>query len=200
MTSEDPMLVADQTFREWWGNPAEVFQFDASKVKAGREPHLERLQILYWPHEENAGLSRLATVGMSSRMMRGVMHRAEITYRIRSAISPEELPAVVRFLANLAVHPFVHQTGFDWGHALNLPHGLPGFPGSEAVLFHSALPGDPFDTAASNAGPVRVLNLIPLSTEEISLQRTQGTPALVAYFERNHIDVLSPRPENPNRQ
>ncbi len=195
MISDSPSSVVNLAFRESWGEPAEVFQFDASQVKAGRQPQLERLQILQWNPDERAAVTRFVTLGMSSRAMLGVMHRAELCYRKRGRISSEELPRILRFLANLAVHPFVHQTCFDWGHTLKLPVEPPGFPGCEAVLFHSALPGDPPDTLPSDSGPVRMLNLIPLSASEILLQRTQGTPALVAHFDRHRVDFLSPRPD-----
>jgi hypothetical protein len=154
---------------------------------------LERLQILQWNPDGAVALPRFITLGMSSRPMLGVTHRAELCYRKRGELPPEELPQIVRFLANLAIHPFVHQTCFDWGHALKLPRNLPGFPGCEAVLFHSALPGDPADTLPTASGPVRLLNVIPLTASEILLQRTQGTPALVAHFDRHRVDFLSPR-------
>ncbi len=193
MNAESPIALADRTFREWWGEPAEVFQFDASQVKPGRQPQLERLCILYWPAEEEHGLSRFATAGMSSRSMLGAMHRAELCYRKRGPVPPDELSQAVRFLANLAVHPFVHHTAFDWGHSLKLQSSPPGFPGSDAVLFHSALPGDPADTLPTANGPLRILNLIPLTAEEVGLQRAKGTPALVAHFDRRRIDVFRPR-------
>lgn len=187
------MAVADRTFRQWWGEPAEVFQFDAAQVKPGRQPQLERLCVLYWPAEGEHDLSRFATAGMSSRTMLGAMHRAELCYRKRGQVSSEELPIIVRFLANLAIHPFVHQTCFDWGHSLKLGASPPGFPGSEAVLFHSAIPGDPADTLPTANGPVRILNLIPLTAEEVAIQRAKGTPALIAHFDRLRIDVFRPR-------
>jgi hypothetical protein len=193
MRADSPESFVSLSFRERWGEPAEVFQFDASQVKPGRQPQLERLQILFWTSDDKTAVSRFLTVGMSSRPMLGALYRAELCFRKRGGVSPEELPRIVRFLANLAVHPFVNQTSFDWGHTLKLPQNLPGFPGCEAVLFHSALPGDPADTLPSPSGPVRMLNLIPLSPSEIQLQRTQGTPALVAHFDRHRVDFLSPR-------
>ena len=193
MMSDSPFNVVDRTFRARWGEPADVFQFDAAHVKPGRQPQLDRLWILNWSPDESSALSRFLSVGMSSRPMRGAMHRAELCYRKRGPIAPEELPQIVRLLANLAVHPFVHQTSFDWGHSLKLPSAPPGYPDCEAVLFYSALPGDEIDTLPSSAGPVRLLNLIPLTAGEVQLQRTKGTPALVAYFDRHHVDVFSPR-------
>jgi hypothetical protein len=193
MTADAPWLVIDQALRERWGEPADVFEFDASKVKPGHRPQLEKLQILEWHPDENSSAARFATVGMSSRPMLGVNYRTELCYRKRGGVSPEDLPQVVRFLANLAIHPFVHQTCFDWGHALKLQTHPPGFPGCEGLLFHSALPGDAADVLPTASGPVRILNLIPLTAEEILLQRTKGTPALVAHFDRHRVDFLSPR-------
>ncbi len=183
----------DRAFRERWGEPSEVFQFDGSKVKPGRVPQLEKLQILQWNPDNKSAIARFVTVGMSSRPMLGVNYRAELCYRKRGPVSPEEIPQVVRFLANLAIHPFVHQTCFDWGHALKLQSPPPGFPGSEGILFHSALPGDAADVLPTVSGPVRILNLIPLTLEEILLHRSKGTPALIAHFDRHRVDVLSPR-------
>lgn len=193
MTADSAIQTAAKTFRDWWGEPAEIFQFDASQAKPGRQPQLARLQILYWPAADSSSLSQFATVGMSSRSMLGALHRTELIYRQRGPILPEDLPRYVKFLANLAVHPFVHATSFDWGHSLKLQHGPPGFPGCEAVLFHSALPGDKTDTLPTADGPVRLLNLIPLNAEEIALQRAKGTPALVSHFDRQRIDVFTTR-------
>ena len=193
MSADSPTVTADRTFREWWGEPAEVFQFDASQVKPGRQPQLERLCILHWPAADEHGLSRFATAGMSSRSMLGVTHRAELCYRKRGPIPPDELPKVVRFLANLAIHPFVHQTCFDWGHSLKLQTSPPGFPGCEAVLFHSAVPGDPADTLPTANGPLRILNLIPLTADEVALQGAKGIPALIAHFDLRRTDVFRPR-------
>jgi len=193
MTGGSAIETAFRVFRERWGEPAEVFQFDASQVKPGREPQLERLQVLYWSPDEASALSRFTTVGMSSRAMLGAMHRAELCYRKLGEIPEAEMPQFVRFLANLAVHPFVHQTCFDWGHTLKLQNAPPGFPGFRAVLFHSALPGDSTDTLPTDEGPVRLLNLIPLTEQEIVLQRAQGTPALINQFDRLHVDVFRPR-------
>jgi hypothetical protein len=193
MTADNPGLVVDRAFRDRWGEPAEVFEFDASKVKPGRVPQLESLQILKWDPDEKSAAARFATVGMSSRSMLGVTYRTELCYRKRGGITAEELPSFVRFLANLAIHPFVHHTSFDWGHALKLQTHPPGFPGCEGILFHSALPGDASDIIPSSSGPVRILNLIPITAEEIRLQRTKGTPALIAHFDRHRVDVLSPR-------
>ena len=193
MTPESPTSAMDRAFRERWGEPAEVFQFDASKVKPGRVPQLERLQILQWNPDDKSAIARFITLGMSSRPMLGVTYRVELCYRKRGPFSSVEIPQVVRFLANLAIHPFVHQTCFDWGHALKLQTHPPGFTGCEGILFHSALPGDPTDVLPTASGPLRILNLIPLTHEEILLQRTKGTPALVAHFDRHRVDVLSPR-------
>ena len=63
----------------------------------------------------------------------------------------------------------------------------------DPIMTRDALPGDPADTLPTPSGPVRMLNVIPLSPSEIQLQRTQGTPALVAYFDRHRVDFLSPR-------
>lgn len=196
MTADSATQTASKTFREWWGEPAEIFQFDASQVKPGRQPQLERLQILYWAADDSSSLSQFATVGMSSRTMLGVLHRSELCYRKRGEISSKELPNFIKFLANLAVHPFVHQTSFDWGHSLKLQHGPPGFPNCEAVLFHSALPDDPTDTLPTAEGPLRLMNLIPLTANEIALQRANGTPALVSHFDRQRIDVFTSRRDN----
>jgi hypothetical protein len=193
MTANAPCLAVDQVFRERWGEPAEVFEFDASKVKPGCVPQLEKLQILYWRANEKLAMSRFASVGMSSRCMLGVNHRVELCFRKRGEISPEELPFFVRFLANLSIHPFVHQTGFDWGHALKLQTHPPGFPGCEGILFHSAIPGDVADVVPSSIAPVRILNLIPLTAEEILIHRTKGPPALVAHFDRLRVDFFSSR-------
>lgn len=193
MTADSAIQTAAKTFRDWWGEPGEIFQFDASQVKTGRQPQLEHLQILYWPAKDSSSLSHFATVGMSARSMMGALHRAELIYRRRGQIDLMELPRFIKFLANLAVHPFVHQTSFDWGHSLKLPQGPPGFPNCEAVLFHSALPGDLTDTLPTAEGPLRLLNLIPLTANEITLQRANGTPALVSHLDRQRIDVFTPR-------
>jgi len=128
--------------------------------------------------------------------MLGVLHRAELCFRKLGEVVPEELPAFVRFLANLAVHPFVHQTCFDWGHTLKLASNPPGFPNCRAVLFHSALPGDGADTLSTAEGPLRLMNLVPLTPDEVAIQRTQGTPALVSHFDRHRVDVFRPRRES----
>lgn len=199
MTGEPAAVAMGRIFRERWGEPAEVFQFDASQVRPGRTAQFERLQILYWPPDAASDLARFATVGMSSRMMLGAMHRAELCYRKLGDVPPAEMPAFVRFLANLAVHPFVHQTSFDWGHSVKLEAAPPGFPGCRAVLFHSALPGDESDTLPTGEGPVRLLNVIPLTAEEIAIQSTHGTPALVSHFDRGRVDVFRPRREKGER-
>ncbi|MDI6105663.1 suppressor of fused domain protein [Actinoplanes sp. NEAU-A12] len=134
---------------------------------------LTRLDVLVY---RSAELTTFATIGMAAREMPatpgpGGGGRAELHYVRRARLTRAEEHAIAVRLANLAIHPFLTGTPVDWGHMVGLGDDFPVLPGCRAVFLAGPLSPDAVDYVHTREGPVRILNVVPITDAERDLGR-----------------------------
>src|SRR5262245_24913790 len=80
-----------------------------------------RIDIFVWRASDNIDVTTFATIGMAASPMSGADHRAELHFSIRSRVDSTIIGKTSKFLANLAIHPFLNATSFDWWHKVRDP-------------------------------------------------------------------------------
>ncbi len=154
---------------------------------------LPRIDVLVYRPTARVGLTTFTTIGMAARPMPGGGGRAELQFSRRGSLTERAENEIARQLANLAVHPFRAGTPLDWGHLIGLGQDFPTFPGCHAVFVSGPLTETARDYLQTSEGPVRVLNLIPITDLERDLGRNMPpldfTQALL-----QRVDILSERP------
>ncbi|MBO0756797.1 MAG: suppressor of fused domain protein [Bradyrhizobiaceae bacterium] len=95
-----------------------------------------RIDIFVWRASTKTDMTHFSTIGMAASPMSGADHRAELHFSIRSRVDSATIGMTSKFLANLAIHPFLNATFFDWWHKIRDPGSIPLFTSGMAVLFH----------------------------------------------------------------
>jgi hypothetical protein len=193
MTTAEPSKLLRHVFSEhteYYGDPDMHYPLDAAIVHG--EPIIDRLDIFVWhPNDENP-MTTFSTVGMSDKSMHGCDHRSEIHLSVRGNLSEKAESAVSAYLANLAVFPFLNHTFFDYWHVV--PHlRLPHFSRCSWGLFHPALTKNGWDTIGFGDLKIKLLNLIPITTEENEMAKSSGVNKLLDHLYDNHKDIFSDR-------
>jgi hypothetical protein len=157
--------------KENWGDDDNGFTFE----KDG-----ERLDVFVYRASDDVPMTTFATIGMAARAMPGTDWRAELHVARRGLVSPDEENAIAVQLANLASHPWLTDSHFDWGHIIALGHDFPTFIGCDAVFFSGPFTEGGWDYIDTSEGKVKILNVVPITATE--RQRAK---------KRNPIDVLT---------
>lgn len=148
------------------------------------------------------GLTMFSTIGMSARPMpatpgqtgqSGGSSRSELQFSRRGSLSERAENSIARQLANLAVHPFRAGTQLDWGHLIGLGQEFPTFPGCHSVFLSGPLAENARDYWQTCEGPVRILNVIPITDRERDLGRALA-PLQFAQTLLERVDILAERP------
>lgn len=148
--------------------------------------------LVYRP-TARVGLTSFTTIGMAARPMPGGAGRAELQFARRGSLTERAENEIARQLANLAVHPFRAGTPLDWGHMIGLGQDFPTFPGCRSVFLSGPLTETARDYVQTAEGPVRILNLIPITDPERDLARVIPPIEFVqALLQR--ADILAERP------
>jgi hypothetical protein len=147
---------------------------------------LTRIDVLV---HRSTGLTTFATIGMAAREMPatpgpGGGGRAELHHVRRGHLSRAEEHAIAVRLANLAIHPFLTGTQLDWGHMIGLGDEFPAFPGCRAVFLAGPLSPEALDYVHTSEGPVRILNVVPIT----DLERDRGLAMPPLDFARYLLD------------
>lgn len=161
-------------------------------------PPIDRLDVLVYRPTGTTPMTSFTTIGMAAEPMPvgpgpGGGRRAELQFARRGRLSPDDERAVAGQLANLAVHPFSTGAALDWGHMIGLNRDFPTLPGCTAVLMSGPLTATGRDYIRTSEGPVRVLNVIPLTEAERALGRTLPPIEFVQRLLAD-TDIFSPRP------
>lgn len=154
---------------------------------------LPRIDVLVYRPKSRSGLTTFATIGMAARPMPAGGGRAELQFSRRGALSERAENEIARQLANLVVHPFRAGTALDWGHLIGLGQDFPTFPGCHAVFLSGPLSENAPDYLQTVEGPVRVLNVIPITDPERDLGRILP-PLEFAQALLQRVDILTERP------
>lgn len=142
---------------EQWGPDDDGFTFERPD---------ERIDVFVYRAKDDIPMTTLATVGMAARTMPGTNDRAELHVARRGRITPAEENAIAIQLANLASHPWATKTSFDWGHLIGLQREFPTFPGCHAVFLSGPFVEGGWDFIETSEGPVRILNVVPITEAE----------------------------------
>jgi hypothetical protein len=178
--------------RTAWGEEDDGVTFDN-----GPAP-VSRLDVLIYRPDPTTPMTSFATVGMAAEPMPtgpipGGGHRAEIQFARRGQLHPDDERAVAHQLANLAIHPFVTGNALDWGHLIGLDHDFPTLPGCTTVFISGPLTSKGRDYMETSEGPVRVLNVVPITEAERAVARTMPPIAFVEQLLAG-TDIFVPRP------
>jgi hypothetical protein len=122
--------------------------------------------------------------------MPGAGHRAELHFTIRRDVDRETVSDISKFLANLALHPFLNTTFFDWWHKLNYAYQIPLFREATAVLFHPRFARSGWDMIKFNGVLVKILNVVPITANEYSIDHVTD---LINLWRKTDIDLFAPR-------
>jgi hypothetical protein len=177
--------------RAAWGNEDDGVVFDN-----GPDP-IDRLDVLVYRPTDVAPMTSFTTVGMAVAPMPigpgpGGGTRAELQFARRGRLSPADERSVAAQLANLAVQPFATGAALDWGHMIGLGRDFPTLPRCTAVFVSGPLTAAGRDYIQTCEGPVRVLNVVPVTDAERALGRTLP-PIEFAQRLLAETDIFAPR-------
>jgi hypothetical protein len=194
VTGREPSPLAGavhDALLERFGEPQHTFRFEAPGDPASAVP--EVVDVFAWTASPTVEITNFATAGMSERPMNGVPHRAELHFAVRAALSEEDLERAATTLANLAALPFLTGRGLDWWHTLVRFGTLPGFPSCSAVLLHPAFTHGGWDRIEAGTTTVKILNVVPITEDEMATARDHGVGSLMERVYRDDIDLLCDR-------
>ncbi|WP_433203968.1 suppressor of fused domain protein [Dactylosporangium sp. CS-047395] len=158
---------------------------------------LQRLDVLVYRPTPATDLTTFRTIGMAAAAMPsapgpGDGGRAELQLRRRGQLTRADEGAIAVRLANLAVHPFATGTQLNWGHMIGLGEDFPAFPGCRAVFLAGPLSADGLDYVDTGEGPVRIINVVPITDAEREHGRTLP-PVEFAQWLLDRTDVFAGR-------
>jgi hypothetical protein len=194
MSGRSPSALAGavhDALLEHFGEPEHTFRFEAPD--AGESDVPDVVDVFAWTASATIGITNFATAGMSDRPMSGVAHRAELHFAVRAVLDDEELERAATTLANLAAFPFLTGRSLDWWHTLVRFGSLPGFPSCSAVLLHPAFTHGGWDRIESGDSTIKILNVVPITEDEMATARDQGVGSLMERIYRDDIDLLRDR-------
>lgn len=194
MSERSPSALAGAVFYELverFGEPQHTFHFEVPDDAGGAVP--EVIDVFAWTASPSAGITNFATAGMCDRPMAGVGHRAELHFAVRDALPEAELERAATVLANLAAFPFLTGRALDWWHTLAHFGHLPGFPSCSGLLLHPAFVRGGFDRVESDGTTVKILNVVPITEDEMATAREHGVGRLMERIYRDDIDLMRDR-------
>lgn len=176
--------VYDEHIRNY-GEPDESFVFEDPEPASGVPG---RIDILVWNSDDKCDMATLSTIGMSDKPMKGANHRAELHFAIRKKLTKEEMGKLAHFMANLALHPFLTDSCFDWWHTIADPGNIPLFNRAVGVWLHPPFVPRGWARIKDESTEIRILNIIPVTKEEMDIKNIKQR---LKAFEG--IDIFTPR-------
>jgi hypothetical protein len=179
-----------QVYREHlerFGEPDDAVTYEDDEQSYGRP---SRVDIVVWRQCAEVDVTIFSTIGMAAFPMPGAGHRAELHFTIRRDVDRATVEAVSKFLANLAAHPFLNSTFFDWWHKLHYSRQIPLFRDATAVLFHPRFVNTGWDMIKFNGVLVKILNVVPITASEYGIDHVSE---LIDHWRRIDIDLFAPR-------
>lgn len=154
------------------------------RLQGSEQSHLpSEIQLLLWHPDQHSDLSTLVTLGMSDLPMANG-ERAELHMAWEGQLSQDQESSLVEFLANLALYPFLSGQSAHWWQIIALDGEIPMFKGKKALVFHPPFHEEGWALAETSAGPVRILNVVPISDDEQTLAIHHGIAPLVERWQR----------------
>jgi hypothetical protein len=154
---------------------------------------VSRLDVLVYRPAELPGATRFATVGMATAPQPDPGGRVELQFACRGRLDERTENAIAQQLANIAVYPWTTGASVNWGHVVPLGRDFPTFPGCSSVFLAGPLVQGGWDyIRTSDAGAVRIINVVPITEAERARARQQ--PPLVFVSElMAAVDIYSAR-------
>jgi hypothetical protein len=182
--------VFDETV-ERFGDPTRSYRFETPERARGPVP--DAVDVFAWTASPQVRLTNLATVGMCDRPMPETSHRAELHLARRGELDDAALEGTAALLANLAAYPFLTGRALDWWHTLARFGPFPGFPSCDAVLLHPSFTHGGWDRVEHEGVTIKILNVVPITADEMATARERGVGALMERVYRDEIDLLADR-------
>jgi hypothetical protein len=182
--------IIRQVYREHiehFGEPGDSIVYKDPNAPPDRP---NRIDIFVWRASADTDITTLSTIGMAATPMHGAEHRTELHFSIRRALDRGTIGAASKFLANLAIHPFLNAEFFDWWHRVLHPGPIPLFTEATAVLFHPRFVAAGWDTIEFDGTLVKILNVVPLTPNEYEMRPVSR---LLSHWAEIGIDVFEPR-------
>lgn len=177
-----------------FGEPDNSIRFGDGTIREGEEHFPPVIDVMIWRPDDSVDVATFSTIGMSERPMPGADFRAELHFAVRrKSFTAEEEHQIALFLANLATYPFHYKTCLDWWHSLRDPGSIPLFSDGMSVLLHPSFVEDGWDTITHDEQEVRLLNVVPITSEERQLKNNSGIDALFDRWADIDIDLFAPR-------
>jgi hypothetical protein len=176
--------VYDEHIRNY-GEPEESFVFEDPEPALGVPG---RIDIMAWNTDDPSDTVTLSTIGMSDKPMKGANHRAELHFAIRKRLTKEEMEKLGQFMSNLALHPFLTNSYFDWWHTIADPGNIPLFHRAIGVWLLPPYVPQGWAKIKVESTEIRILNVVPVTKEEMDIKNIkQRLQALEG------IDIFTPR-------
>ncbi len=182
--------IVKQVYREHierFGEPDRSIVYEDHGAPEGRPA---RIDVFVWEASAEIDVTTFATIGMAASPMPGAAHRAELHFSIRCRANSASVDEISMFLANLAIHPFLNATFFDWWHKVRDPGPIPLFGSATAVLFHPKFVELGWDTIELDGGSVKILNVVPITPDEYQIHPLSD---LLDHWADVGIDLFAPR-------
>ncbi|HEX4984819.1 MAG TPA: suppressor of fused domain protein [Burkholderiales bacterium] len=150
----------------------------------------DRMDVFVWKASADAPITTFSTIGMATRPMVGARHRAELHFSVRGRIDKGAVGKGSKFLANLAMHPFINRTNFDWWHKVREPGAIPLYSKATSVLFHPRFVDTGWDSMQFDEISIRILNVVPITPDEYAIQEVSN---LQDHWMDINVDLFEPR-------
>lgn len=150
----------------------------------------ERIDVLHWLDTDDLDIVTFATIGMADRPMNGCDFRCELHFSIRAKAETLNLNKISHFCACMALYPFMYQTHFDWAHLIENPGKIPYFPNCISLLLHPAFIEDGWDSMDFNGTKIKIMNLIPITQDEVNYRKENGPFSIFDYFFEHQTDMF----------
>ena len=151
------------------------------------------IDVMIWPADEELNITTFATIGMSGAEMSQSGLRVELHFSLEGKVDPETTNKITLFLVNLALYPFVNHSFLDWWHVIPGAGFIPHFTGMHSLLLHPAFVDEGWNHVCHETQSVKILNVVPITAQELELYRSAGIEGLRQYFEQQDINLFAPR-------
>ena len=170
-----------------YGDPDLRFEFHQGTSKI-----FNRLDVFAWEPTNQIPMTTFSTAGMADLALNGTSHRCEIHWTIRGRLTEKEESACAQFLAALAEYPFLKDTPLDHWHIISRV-AIPAFSKCSHILFHPTFVKDGWDKIQFNGQIIKILNLVPITSEENQLAVSAGVNTLLDHLFSSKTDIFSDR-------
>ena len=151
------------------------------------------VDVMVWPADEELNITTFATIGMCDLEMPQSGQRAELHFSLEGDADPQTTAEITRFLANLALYPFINHSHLDWWHVIPNAGHIPHFAGMHSLLLHPSFVEGGWDHLCDLSQPIKILNVVPITANELAQYRVGGIDGLLQDFERHDTNLFAPR-------